>query len=213
MSKKKSITQDENAKDVLVVTSRGITLRCKPVIALIEAQEGNIRTKYEWPDVPQRDVIGPPDDNGKPAWIEKADMNAEWVEAMGTEDDRDTWATYSAHKTQVDSDFAADLARSRVRLLATRGTEVVDGPPEEEWVGEHEWLGLNVPSDPLERRAYFFQFEALGDVQSDIFQIIKGIARASGADEEVLATIEASFRTTVERPDGADAGTDTKAAT
>ena len=195
--KRAKIVDDD--KRVIVETSRGVQLECHPIITEIEAQEENIRSQYEWPEVPHRDISDTVPPDAGPKWPRTEEIDQQWVDdEWATDEDKEAWAEYLKAYELVDAEFSTKMNDSRLRLIALRGVTVLDAKPEKEWVKEHEWMGMDVPEDDLERLMHFFRTEVLGTTV-DMFTITKGIYRAAGFDQEVLDELEQSFRSEVGR--------------
>ena len=193
--KRAKILDDD--KRVIVETSRGVQLECHPIITEIEAQEENIRAQYEWPEVPQHKLDVPPD--AGPGWIDSMDLTQEAIDGEhSTDEEKEAWAEYQEAYALVDAEFSTKMNDARLKLIALRGVTVFDTKPEKEWIKEHEWMGMDVPKDALERLMHFFRTEVLGTTV-DIFTIMAGIYRAAGVDPEVLEELEQSFRSEVGR--------------
>jgi hypothetical protein len=176
-----------------------VELECHPIITEMEAQEENIRAQFEWPDVPERDISDTVPPDAGPDWPRTKEMTQEHIDSdFSTEEEKETWAEYQKAYTAVDTEYTVKLTDSRLRLIVLKGATLVDAPDEDEWIKEHEWLGMVVPDDPLERLMHYFRTEVLGTTV-DMFAITKGIYRSAGFDQEVLDEYEHSFRDQVGR--------------
>ena len=182
---------------VIIVTSRDRRVLCHPIVTEMEAQEENIRAQFEWPDVPQRKIDVPPDAGAD--WPSTMDLTQEHIDTdYSTEEEQALWAKYLEAKKVVDTEFTAKLTENKLRLMALRGITILDMPPEDEWVEEHAWMGMDVPENRLDRLLHYFRTEVLGTMD-DVFAITKGIYRSAGLDQEVLDEFERSFRDQVGR--------------
>ena len=190
---KRAKVLDEDKNKVIVETSRGVRLECHPIITEIEAQEENIRAQYEWPETPQREIDVPKD----ASWSGIVDLTQEHIDSeFSTDEEKETWAEYTKAYELVDAEFSTKMNDSRLKLIALEGVRVVNGLPEDVWMRRHEWLGMKVPEDDLERLMHYFKTEVLGQT-ADMFVITKGIYKAAGFDPEVLDELEQSFRSAV----------------
>jgi len=190
---KRAKVLDEDKDKVIVETSRGVRLECHPIITEIEAQEENIRAQYEWPDVPQRKIDVPPD----ATWPGVVDQTQEHIDSeFSTDEEKETWSQYLKAYELVDAEFSTKMNDARLKLIALEGVRVIDAVPEDVWVRRHEFLGMVVPEDNLERMMHYFRTQVLG-ATADMFVITKGIYRAAGFDPEVLEELEQSFRNQV----------------
>ncbi len=195
--KRAKILDDD--KRVVVETSRGVQLECHPIITEIEAQEENIRAQYEWPDVPHRDISDTVPPDAGPKWPRTREIDQEWIDSeWAADEDKEAWTEYQEAYALIDAEFSTKMNDARLKLIALRGVEVLGGAKEADWVREHEWMGMEVPEDPLERLMHYFRTEVLGSTV-DMFTITKGIYRAAGFDQEVLDELEQSFRDQVGR--------------
>ena len=198
-SKKSGARVLDDLDKVIVETSRGVHVECHAIIAEIEAQEENIRAQFEWPDVPQRDISHTVPPDAGPEWPRTTGLTQAHVDGdFSTDEEKAVWTEYTDEHASVNAEFSAKLNDARLRLLVLRGVTLIDAKPEEEWIQEHEWLGMVVPENPLDRRLHYFRTEVLG-TPMDVFAITKGIYRAGGMDAEVLDRFEDSFRDQMER--------------
>jgi len=195
---------------VIVTTSLGVHIECHPVITEMEVLEENIRAQFEWPDVPERDISNTVPPDAGPEWPRSLVLTQELVDKSGTDDEKVIWAEYLAAHGAVDTEYGAKLMDGRVRLFCLRGITVLDQKPEEEWVEEHEFMGMVVPEGRLERKLHYFRTEVLGTA-TDMFVITKGIYQAAGVDKEALDEYEATFRGEMGRAVGEAFGSDKEA--
>lgn len=190
MARKKQAPPAESPTErVLITTSRGVELECMPIAAEIEQQENNIRNSIDWPEVPTRtieDVAGS---------TMKVELTQDYVDSeYATNEERAAWEQYRADMIAPASEFEQRINIARLRLIALRGVQVVNGSLNDGWVKDHEWMGMSVPDDPRERAYHFFMTEVIGNLSDDMADVMVGIYRASGYDSEVLDKVEASFR-------------------
>lgn len=203
MSKAKRVRRngDESAHNerdgVIVTTSRGQRVECLPIAAMLDeirAQLENDLAEFEIPSHAITDVAG--------VTVE-IQYNEESIKNAPPEDQA-KWIEYISAKTRLES----ESKEHQMRIVATKGVVMLDMPPDDVWIAEHEWLGYHVPTFKPERLYHYFKTEVVG-TNEDGLKISAGIYRASGIDEEVIRKVEASFRASMGKPEGKDAGTDT----
>jgi len=187
------------SKDVVIRTSNGYRVRCKPIATKLDMLAQNIAAKYKWPEPPVRIVVGPPNPDGSPAWETEKPMVQEYIDSdAATDEQKAAWAAFTLAYAAVSNEHNADAGPARIRMIAIQGVELVEDPGDD-WVKRHEFIGLTVPEGDLERQEYFFLNELLGDFTEDLGLIMTGIMKATGFDKEMIADAEASFRNTMER--------------
>ena len=110
-----------------------------------------------------------------------------------TDADRAAWARYQQELRAIKLEREDQM----MRRLILKCVEILDMPPEDEWVAEHrDVFGYDVPDGRLERVLHFARTEVI-ITPSDYVKVMTGVVRASGADEEVLDLLEAQFRDSV----------------
>jgi len=188
---------ERKSKDVIVKTSNGYRVACKPIATKLDMLSQNIAAKYTWPEIPIRIVSGPPEPDGSPAWETEKPLSKEYIESgVATDEQKEAWATYTLQHSAISTEFNADAGQARIKMMAIQGIELVSDPGIE-WVRRHEFIGLTVPKEDLERQVYFFMNELMGDFTEDLGLIMTGIMKATGFDKEAIADAEASFRNTM----------------
>lgn len=75
--------------------------------------------------------------------------------------------------------------------------------PQDEWELEHQFLGLNVPFDPQQKRAHFLSVE-LDPI--DLSGLMAKIMRKVGINEELVQEAEDSFRGSIRNQSGQAGG-------
>jgi hypothetical protein len=170
-----------------VTTSRGVTVTCLPIQSLLD----KLNAQYKPPEPPSYEV--------KTA-TGAVERHAHDATTLETDEDRAAWQAYL--QARADAQTAQSLALTRLVLL--RGISV-DMPTDEQWVKEQEWLGLQVPDDPFERKLHYIETEVIAGV-ADIEAIMLGVMRESGVPEELLAQMDATFRHQVGQFNGHEAG-------
>ncbi len=194
---KRAAQRERDAEDdgrVVVTTSRGHKVACLPVGAMID----RLRAQYEerMPPVPTYSFT---DASGTEV---KVPYTAESIADDATPDeDKEAWTEYMAARLAVEAERDENI----LRVVAVRGVEVLTMP--DDWETEHQWMGFDVPDTDHERLFHYFTTEIVS-TERDGLDIMAGIYRASGIDEEVLAQIEESFRAPVGEREGPDVETD-----
>lgn len=181
---------------VIVTTSRGYRVACLPAGAMID----RLRAQYEekMPPVPAYTVTDAGD-----ATVEVPHTAETIADDATSEEDKQAWIEYVAECLVI----GAERDENILRVVAIRGVEALEIP--DTWETEHEWMGFELPETPHEKRYHYFTTEVLS-TEKDGLDILAGIYRASGMDEEVLAQIEESFRAEVGEHEGEDAAADSE---
>lgn len=111
-----------------------------------------------------------------------------------TDEDKAAWAAWKAEMARLSADYAEKANRTWVML----GTDI--DVPDGDWIKLHEFCGLTVPADPLERRWYYITTVLFSD-DKELARLITEIARISnpGPTAEEVEAAKASFRRKVER--------------
>lgn len=120
--------------------------------------------------------------------------------SLETEAEWAVWHQYEAALQKVQTEYATRF----LKLILMRGI-TVEVPPDEQWATEQEFFGFTVPTEPLERRFYWLTTELIS-TQAEVEQITVGVLRMSGASEEVVSSMEQTFRGALGQPNGTDAG-------
>lgn len=99
----------------------------------------------------------------------------------------EAWEAY-----QKERDASEAVLNEKLLNAITLKAVVVDLPHDDTWAEEQEFLGLDVPDSPLERRVHYVKTEVIGGAKD----VIRLMALAAGSDvsEEVLAQAVDSFR-------------------
>lgn len=194
---RKAKAVEDSGNGTIVTTSRGARVHCLPAQLVID----QVRELYEAkkPDAPTyvvKDVSGAE---------ETRSYNDKTILGPNVpEEDKEAWKKYLTEVAEIDKQYNEHV----LRVIAVECVEILDMPPEEEWVKRDKWVyGDVIPDDHDARIYHYFKTRVVG-TEKDGHNIMAGIMRASGMDEEVLAQIEASFRGEVEGEDGADTGAD-----
>jgi len=171
---------DEIAVDDTITTSSGITLKLQPVApALLQKIEQSIPTP-ERPYYEAKTIFGT---------IEHYPHDSSTVE---TEEEKHMWREYSVEKYRRE----VELTQKGNRALLSKGVIIPKEVEEKQflvWQEEQEWIGIEVPNKPLDRRYHFLTTEIL-KTPNDIITTVEKIMRLVGMDEETLQAAEDSFR-------------------
>lgn len=108
--------------------------------------------------------------------------------SLETDAERVAWAEYERELAETE----AKANQALVRLVLLRGIKIAM-PQDDEWVKDHEFMGLRVPADPRARRLYYLENEVVGN-QRDVERIVEGVLLASGVNEGMVSAMEAAFR-------------------
>ena len=165
------------------VTATGVELTLKRISPLLL---GKITASVEMPSRPTYEaqtVAGE---------IETHEHNETTLE---TDEDRAAWQKYL-----IDSALAQQEVNTRVTLLLFRrgiDYEALELPEDEHWIEEQEALGVEVPTDPLERKIHYMETEAFTS-RDEIKRLTVRLMAMTDVPEEVLAAAERSFRDPME---------------
>lgn len=113
-----------------------------------------------------------------------------------TDEEKKALADYQSECTRITNEHALKLTR----LVVLRGM-TFDYPASDDWVKEQEFLGIQVPADPMERRLHYVETEVLG-TKEDVEAVMLGVMRASGVNEEMVLAMEDSFRHPLGKSEG-----------
>lgn len=169
-------------------TERGVTIEVVPIPLLLD----KIRRAH--PDIPL------------PTYTEHLAGGATQEVAI-TEKDAATWRTSDPESWQAHAEkwtayeTAARLRNRHVNDLLWRAILMraisCQMPTDDKWADEQKSLGIDVPTDPTERRVHWLETEVIGG-NHDIFRL-SSLAGGLALDSEVLEAAEASFRGTLQR--------------
>lgn len=189
---------------VIVTTSRGHRLECKPVLTMLdgikETEQAKAEVEFGLPPPVTYTVTDVTGDT------EEFEHDKESIKDPKTpEEDREQWKERERISAEIEAVVDARSNKRIMRIIATRGVIMLDMPREKSWIEEHEWLGYTVPKHKRARLYHYFNKEVIGTIEDGV-RIMAGITAASGFDKEVLARVEAGFRAKVGeegRPDAA----------
>jgi len=175
---------------VYVTTSTGTTVQCLPYWNEVMLA-GSSLSFPDKPDVPTYEVEDADGDKFT------REHTQESIDDSKTSDaDRELWASYLAELEQYNEqvrELNAQKELMRTRMIALKATRIVPEPDLDLWARESlELYGLEMPSDPRERKLMYFASEVI-KVELDGAAIMAGIARASGMTEDQLDSIEELF--------------------
>lgn len=161
-------------------TSRGIEIEFLPIPTLLE----KLQAQHRMPAPPTYEI------KAATGAVERHPHDETTLE---TDADKAAWADYQTRLKEATASYNLAL----MRLIMLRGIKV-DVPEPNGWVHEQEYIGITVPTDPLERRMHWLETEALAN-EADYMAVVSGVMEASGVPEEVVAQAQATFRGEVER--------------
>lgn len=126
---------------------------------------------------------------------------------LETEADKAAWAVYQGRLAE----HAQKVFESQMRLALLEGIKLLSTPAdrgETAWQDEQEFIGFEIPKNPLARKYAFLESEITA-TNDDVIAVLAGVSRASGMDEEAVSALEDGFRGAVGRTRGnAAEGTD-----
>lgn len=145
---------------------------------------------------------------------------ADWQKEHGQLPDKPTYTITTADgatevhehdETTIQDDPEAKLAwdtwqRMRAECEAYVNAKIMDFfmlrgikvalPPDDGWIKQQEYFGIEVPGDPVERRLHYIRTEVLSG-PTDIGDIMTQIMALSGTPQEVVEQAKATFRDSV----------------
>lgn len=164
-------------------TERGHVIRFRGIAALLD----KLQTSHKMPDPPKYKI---PTATGI---LEEYPLDEK---SATTDEEKSALADYQFRLAQAQLEYY----RANVRLNLMYGVEVAI-PTDDTWVKRQEFFGITVPSDPLEREMHWRETELYGSPQ-DLHNILLGVSRASGTDEETLSQMAESFRRSLGQRNG-----------
>lgn len=167
------------------VSSNGKTVQLMPVSdALIQ----NVLRQVDIPDRPTYtlDILG-----GKAQ--EKHYHTDKTIEAFGTPDEEVEWQQYKAKLSIAMKERNMKITR----LILARGIVIPD-QDWEAWLSEMKSLGAEPPEDATERRIFYIRAELLPNT-SDVISCMIAVMALSDIPQEVVRSIEDSFRRALQR--------------
>jgi len=169
-------------------TGRGVTVGVIPIPLLLD----EIRGAHPFPKRPTytEELAG-----GAKQEIEITDREA----LVWQKQDPDTWAEHAETWADYERerDAVQELLNDRIWRAIMLKALVFDMPTDDEWVRDHEDMGLTVPANPRERRIHYIKTEVIAGMP-DVWKLT---AMANGADlsEGALQLAEDSFRSELAR--------------
>lgn len=161
-------------------TSRGYTIRFKSIPVLWQ----KLAQQFPMPQAPTYEV------KTATGATETHPHNETTLE---TDADRAAW---NAYKRELQA-RSAEFLNAQIRMCLLEGIEIV-ARPNVNWEKRQRLIGLHVPEDPLEKEMHFLETEITAS-EIDVMELIAGVARMSGIDEEAVSDLENSFRGALER--------------
>jgi len=119
---------------------------------------------------------------------------------VGDEEATRAWRAWQKQTENFDA-----FANERImKFILLRGISF-QMPENDDWVDMQAFFGVEVPTDPLERKFHYIQTEIIGSV-TDLTGLMSRIMEISGVDEEMIAAAQATFRNTLEEQGRPDTG-------
>ena len=157
-------------------TSRGIGLTLKPIPHMLIDRVQNAHKPPQPPTYEIKTATG------------ATEVHAHDETTLETDADRAAWQAYMNARDEA----TKDANRAFMRLVFLRGVEC-ELPNDDTWIREQVMLGIDVPTDPLEKRLHYLETEVIATV-ADADAIVRGVLEASGVPQEALAQAEDTFR-------------------
>jgi hypothetical protein len=189
----------EDTEKVIITLSMGHRVECLPVADLINSVGAHIPEPQPPTYTIESEISDP---------VEMPYDQAGIDDPSTPQEDKDAWRQYLIDHAV----YEEKTKELRARFVALRGIKLLDPPEDESWVEEDEWAGLEVPSKPYARLVHFVDTRVIR-TQKDGQDVFYGIAKASGTAQEVLDSIEDTFRNLLGQEDGAEPEEDTAEAT
>jgi hypothetical protein len=102
------------------------------------------------------------------------------------------WKEYQKQLREIEAQRRSKL----IDIMFARG--IVFDLPDTDWEQEHEFLGLTVPTNPIEKKVHFLQTEVFTSA-ADITEVIALLMQmTSGLSETEMDAIRATFRRSVQ---------------
>jgi hypothetical protein len=166
-----------------LTTSKGITVR---IVGVSQLWLDKLRTAVKFPDPPKYSVTTVTGD---------VEYHSHDETTLETDEDRRLWAEYQAETAK------AEFRRNEMitKYVLTKGVEV-DIPDSGEWIDMNAFLGIDLPTNPIERKYEYVRSEVVGTAE-DLAEIISKVMELSGVPQEALEEAKASFRDLLEGED------------
>jgi len=125
----------------------------------------------------------------KPTYTTAMDEVLEHDEtSLETDDDKAAWAKY----LEVQEKHTAHIGTKMMRFFLYHGVKV-DPNVDDKWEAEQKFFGIEIPTDPIERRLHYVQTQLIFS-QDDIQQITMRLMTLAGVRPEVVDAAVNSFR-------------------
>lgn len=118
--------------------------------------------------------------------------------SLTTDEERAAWAKYQADLKAANAAYAENFTKTVTLYGLQYDKALVEA---QEWATRQAFVGVTVPTDPLEREWHWLQTELISG-EDEAKRLIAGVIAASGTDEEVISQMEALFRDSVGRTNG-----------
>ena len=176
------------AKHVFV-TASGVQLRLRPISPfLLSEMNAQILKKLEEEGL----VVECPTYETKTATGIVEVLNHD-ATTISTPEEKEAWGKYQDYITLM----SKRLSESSLKIMMLKGTENCEVPPE--WVAEREWMGLAVPTNPLDQKLEYLQtevFNSVADMKRFFVEVVK--LSSQGAPAETITALEKSFQRALE---------------
>ena len=173
------MSDELNERNDIYETRKGVAVRLRLFSPVLRDK---VRQSVEFPEVPI--YVAETAGGGKEEHPYTADM-------VETDDERAMWRTHQGKLLAANLMLYERLGR----LALIRGTEV-DVP--EGWEKEQAIYGIEVPTDPIERKLHWIETEAV-ESNNDLSALILAILAYQNTTQEERATAAASFPDSMER--------------
>lgn len=170
-------------------TERGVTIGVVPITLLLD----KIRESHPEPPAPTyTEHLAGGATQDVPI---TAEMAAAWMteNPEGWAEHAEAWLAYQDKLNERTKTLNDALWKAVMRRAI-----VVELPKGKGWITDQRDLGIIVPESPIEQREHYIYTEVIGG-QGDMIRIM-GMASGANLTEEQIATIEASFWDTIQRP-------------
>jgi hypothetical protein len=107
----------------------------------------------------------------------------------------DEWHEYEAARAKQEADYAKKF----LELMIWDGVSIAVPDIDSDWQKNSAYFGIEIPVNPIERKLFYVYNELLG-TPADIGNLIAEIFTVSQIDEEAVAQLRNSFRSSVQKP-------------
>ena len=168
---------DEN-ENRIYTSSKGVVLKLRPIS---QFKLDNLRASRKEIPVPTytvKPVVGPE---------QEFPLDEEVATSRGRLDE---WKEYREKCAKEEADYSKKFSL----LIMWDGVSVEAPGQDSEWQATSDFLGIALPTNPIERKAQYIYDELLG-APGDLGELIAGVLDVSQMDQEVVERLRATFRT------------------